>query len=168
MGERRLLASIVSGFEESEPTLELWLVVGAGTGGDVKVKLIGEVCTDSVPEASDVLWRASADCASVVLDLAAVTFFDCRGVAMLIELRQGLEARGATLEVANPSPAVRQVLQLTELDRVFMTELQGSSADSRGRHPRRAPNSSAQFGGRPVGGSAAAPATHQRGSADFG
>jgi anti-anti-sigma factor len=53
--------------------------------------------------------------ASVVLDLAAVTFLDSSGIRALLVARQRALACGTQLVLRRPSPPVQRVLALTRL-----------------------------------------------------
>jgi anti-sigma B factor antagonist len=54
----------------------------------------------------------------VVLDLARVGFMDSTGLGALVRVAKGRGGR-APLELAAPSPAVRKVLELTRMTRIF-------------------------------------------------
>ena len=55
----------------------------------------------------------------VVLDLAAVRDIDQRFLGLILMLRKSLKERGATLQLANTSDAVRRVIQLNALEFLF-------------------------------------------------
>jgi len=55
----------------------------------------------------------------VVLDLSGVTRIDSAGIGELVFLHTWAQARKADLKVANPSPLVHNMLQLTHLNSVF-------------------------------------------------
>lgn len=57
-----------------------------------------------------------ADKRQVILDLAGVEAIDARGLGLLVFLQTLGSALGFDLEVANPSPRVRELLGLTRLD----------------------------------------------------
>jgi anti-anti-sigma factor len=59
---------------------------------------------------------------SVRLDLSEVTLLGSAALGCLLGLRRWLEARGAHLRVTAASPEVRQVLQVTGLDRFFVID----------------------------------------------
>ena len=60
----------------------------------------------------------------IVVDLADVTFMDCSGVNALVTAHQAAPTR---LQLRNPHPAVRRVLELTGLLDVFALANQGAS-----------------------------------------
>ncbi len=55
----------------------------------------------------------------VEADCAGVTFMDCSGVNVMIEMNQQCHARSAKLTVVNPPPCVTRLLSLTRLDGVL-------------------------------------------------
>jgi anti-sigma B factor antagonist len=65
-----------------------------------------------------------ADKRLVILDLAAVDAIDARGLGLLVFFQTLGFALGFELELANPSPRVRKVLDLTRLD--FVLEISHS------------------------------------------
>lgn len=50
---------------------------------------------------------------SLVIDLAGVDFIDSAGLGLLLATHERLRAAHVRLELANPSPSVRRMLQLT-------------------------------------------------------
>ncbi len=58
---------------------------------------------------------ADAEVRVVVCDLAAVSFFACCGLTVLLDTRMDLGARGARLRLVAASPAVVRPIQLTGL-----------------------------------------------------
>ena len=55
----------------------------------------------------------------IVIDLSQTVFLDSHGVGALITLRNMMVRRGGTVRLLNPSPLVKQVLDLTRLHRVL-------------------------------------------------
>lgn len=53
------------------------------------------------------------------LDLSALTFLDSSGLGTLVSLHKTLRSRNGTVRLIKPAPNVRQILELTRLDRVF-------------------------------------------------
>jgi anti-sigma B factor antagonist len=56
---------------------------------------------------------------SIVLDLAAVSGIDAAGLGALVSLCNWARERGLALTIANPSPEVRSLMELTNLDVVI-------------------------------------------------
>jgi anti-anti-sigma factor len=55
----------------------------------------------------------------LVIDLAAVSFCDSGGLALLVELHKKAVAAGGELRLAGPQPPVTAVLHATNLDRIL-------------------------------------------------
>jgi Anti-anti-sigma regulatory factor (antagonist of anti-sigma factor) len=57
----------------------------------------------------------------VDIDLSETRFLDCRGVAVLIGLRNRVQRQydGVTFRLLNPGLAIRRIFELTQLDAVF-------------------------------------------------
>ncbi len=62
---------------------------------------------------------AHSDRKEIVLDLANVTTLDGAGIGMLAFLQGRTRGTGLKLRIQNPSPRVRQLLELTNLDSVL-------------------------------------------------
>ena len=93
--------------------------------GDVaRIVVAGELDVASAEELRTVGRRALAepDCTRLVLDLSAVDFIDSSGISALVELRNLTVAKQIGLELHDPSPRVVEVLRLTALDAVFVTD----------------------------------------------
>ena len=56
---------------------------------------------------------------SLVLDLASVEFIDSSGLGALISALKSVRTAGGTLALARLSGPVRNILEITRLDRVF-------------------------------------------------
>jgi anti-anti-sigma factor len=56
---------------------------------------------------------------AVVLDLAQVSRIDARGLGVLLELREQLQAKGIEFRLMNVSALVQQILRITCLASVF-------------------------------------------------
>lgn len=54
--------------------------------------------------------------ASIVLDLTDLSFVDVGGLKLILEAARRLRAAGGQLTLANPSPSVRRLLELTAID----------------------------------------------------
>jgi anti-anti-sigma factor len=80
--------------------------------GRLTIALRGEACTEHIAAVQPRLEALVADADSVLLDLRDLVFIDGRGLTMLAVLNQDLSQRGGNLEVRNPSPSVRQVLEI--------------------------------------------------------
>ena len=83
--------------------------------GTVRAAVIGEIDLTTAPALHDGLLSALSAQEPELLDvdLAGVTFMDCIGVGVLIAARRAAAATGCRLQVTNPQPIVRRVLELT-------------------------------------------------------
>jgi anti-sigma B factor antagonist len=85
-----------------------------GHPGEYVVPLAGDLDVATVPEVADRLARLlDASDGDFVLDLADVEFCDGRCLAMLLELRDRVEAQGRRLIFRRTPPCVDRVLQIT-------------------------------------------------------
>jgi anti-sigma B factor antagonist len=57
----------------------------------------------------------------IEIDLSQTTFLDSCGLGALVALHKTACSRQGRLRLLNPLPPVRQILELTQLDRVFET-----------------------------------------------
>ena len=97
------------------------LLFGIHRVGNVDRKNQGEIDFGNAPE---VLAEASAAIrrrrpALVLVDLAAVTYFDSSALQMLVRMAKVADEVSATFRIENPSPAVRRVLEITGLGEHF-------------------------------------------------
>lgn len=77
----------------------------------------GEVDLATTEELSRIAGDAlEAGATTLVLDLAAVTFMDSSGLAVLVALNNQTTQAGRALVVRNPTPRVLEVLRITGLD----------------------------------------------------
>lgn len=77
------------------------------------IRVRGEIDAHTAPSMAAALQRATG---SVTLDLADVDFVDSSGLRVLIESHQDLEERGDRLTIANPSPPVQRMFELSVVD----------------------------------------------------
>jgi anti-sigma B factor antagonist len=63
------------------------------------------------------------DCTRLDIDMSAVTFLDSSGLGMLVAAQRAAAAQGITLQLREPGPMVRMVLEVTNLDRVLAPDL---------------------------------------------
>ncbi len=63
--------------------------------------------------------RSQSDVSTVVLDLARVTTVDARGLGVMLELREQVQAKGIGFKLMNVSKLVGSILEVTRLDSVF-------------------------------------------------
>lgn len=94
----------------------VWREDGAGYA---LVRLSGEVDLSWSQAVRRAVLDAFAGDAPVGVDLAAVGYIDSSGIAALVEGLQRARASGRRFALVAPSDAVRAVLELARLDRVF-------------------------------------------------
>ncbi|KAB2901374.1 MAG: anti-sigma factor antagonist [Xanthomonadales bacterium] len=87
--------------------------------GATIVCLQGEVDLSWSQQVRRAVLDAFADGVPVGVDLAGVGYIDSSGIAALVEGLQLGRARGQRFALVAPSDAVRAVLELARLDRVF-------------------------------------------------
>lgn len=91
-----------------------------GIDGVVVAELRGEIDILTAPALSVRLDALTAPAApDLVVDLRAVTFLDCRGLAMLCRARNRVLSRGGRLRLVASDGHILRVMRLTRLARVF-------------------------------------------------
>lgn len=84
------------------------------------IVVLGEIDMATVPRllatVDDEIARGKTD---LLVDLARVEFIDVTGVRALIETRERARDSGGWLRLRDPSPAVRRVFSLLDLDGLF-------------------------------------------------
>jgi anti-sigma B factor antagonist len=83
--------------------------------GYVVVALHGELDTLSAADAARMLMAAAAPQLRIIVDLAEVTFMDCRSAHELISARAQVRQAGGDLLLAAPQPRVLRLLSLLDL-----------------------------------------------------
>jgi anti-anti-sigma factor len=88
--------------------------------GRTRMTVRGEIDLDCAETLYQALTSCLADTPSGVdVDLAAVDFFDCAGLNVLLRARSAARARGAQLCLTAMSPAVARLLDLTRCREAF-------------------------------------------------
>lgn len=80
------------------------------TPGDDGLIVTGEIDAHTAPTLAEALSGSGAD---VRLDMSGVQFVDSSGLRVLIEAHQRAEAAGGRLTIADPSDAVRRLLEIS-------------------------------------------------------
>src|SRR6516162_4687551 len=83
----------------------------------VIVTAAGEIDISTVKPLRDCLFEMAASGAPLVVDLEQVSFIDSVGLATLVGAAKRAAAHGGSLQVACALPKIRQLVQLTQLDR---------------------------------------------------
>lgn len=81
------------------------------------VTLLGEKLA---PEASEPLYELAGRHPRLILDFDRVRFLSSHALGILVALRKRVDAAGGSLRLCCLAPDLLQLLQLTNLDRVFV------------------------------------------------
>jgi anti-anti-sigma factor len=85
-------------------------------GGTTVLVLAGDVDIHTAPQVSERLDQlCDGGCASVVVDLAGVTFLDSSALSALLAAHRNFAQAGRTLRLAAPRPHVQKVFRITRL-----------------------------------------------------
>lgn len=85
-------------------------------GQTTTLRVAGEVDLATADELSQAAAAAlAAGANALVIDLAAVTFLDSTGLAVLVALTNQSTADGVALTIRDPAPRVRNVIRITGL-----------------------------------------------------
>ncbi|HVV97188.1 MAG TPA: STAS domain-containing protein [Rhodanobacteraceae bacterium] len=88
--------------------------------GIVLIRLSGEVDLSWSQQVRQAVLAALESSPAVGVELSEVSYIDSSGIAALVEGFQSARARGSRFALVAVSDAVRAVLQLSRLDRVFL------------------------------------------------
>ena len=84
------------------------------------VAVTGEVDLYSSPKLrTELLATTKAKHKAILVDLHQVSYMDSSGIATLVEALQQVKKYGGKLKIANLQGAVRDVFELSRLDKVF-------------------------------------------------
>jgi anti-sigma B factor antagonist len=87
------------------------------------LRLAGELDLGSMDRLAAVLHRIlESPPKVVVIDAGQLRFADCGGLSALLAAHNRLAAQGHQLVIANMQPAVRRLVTLTGLDKVFVLD----------------------------------------------
>ncbi len=86
---------------------------------DGVVTVRGDVDMGTIGELAQVLEQLEG---TIVLDLEEVTFLDSSGLQGMVAAHQAARERGDDLILRRPSPPVCRVLEMTDLNGVFVIE----------------------------------------------
>lgn len=65
-------------------------------------------------------WEAHPELEHVVVDLGGVDFMDSSGLGALIGLLKRVASRGGDVRLVRPQPRVKQVLEITRANKIFV------------------------------------------------
>jgi anti-sigma B factor antagonist len=84
----------------------------------VVIRVLGDLDIGSADALRDVLDGAEVDDPTVVrLDASQVEFLDSTALGVILACAQRLDEHGGRFELANPSPAVKRILEMTLISR---------------------------------------------------
>ncbi len=86
---------------------------------DGVVTVRGDIDMGTIGELVEVLEQLGG---TVVVDLAEVTFLDSSGLQGMLDARRVARERGDDLILRRPSPPVSRILEMTDLNGVFVIE----------------------------------------------
>lgn len=86
--------------------------------GDAVLEVEGEIDMSSAPALDAVMASLDEQQPRLVVDLRKVGFIDSTGLCILLRAHRRLEEEGRRLVLADPSPAVRRLLDITGLSDV--------------------------------------------------
>ncbi|WP_372443934.1 STAS domain-containing protein [Nucisporomicrobium flavum] len=132
----------------------------------VQITVIGEIdsATAGRLEAKLLAFIQTKSLQRMEIDLAGVTFLDCRGLSVLIVVGQAAARAGCCLQVTRPQPIVRRVLELTGLLGILMSEgdhgaaFRGGASGTGATTKRKPVRDGSQSGGGARGGATTAQA----------
>ncbi len=84
-------------------------------GDNVIVALSGELDMVDAADVAAGLVAAAADRRPTIVDLAGLTFIDCRGATALVRAQRQVRRAGGNLLLAAPQARVRRVFELSRL-----------------------------------------------------
>ncbi len=84
-------------------------------GGTVLVRPSGELDVMTAPRLEQALVGVLGEHRTVLVDLSGVPFADCAGLRPIRQALREARTSGTEIELRDPVPAVRRVLQLTGL-----------------------------------------------------
>jgi anti-anti-sigma factor len=99
-----------------------FVVEGDRAGAQVTLYVDGELDAATAPELLDAFAHHTSEPADRVwLDLSAVTFIDSSGLAALTKMHRSATEAGSNFKIADLSPTVDRLMQITGLDETIPT-----------------------------------------------
>jgi anti-sigma B factor antagonist len=84
------------------------------------IQVGGEIDLATCPQLQAVLVELlDRGCHQLIVDLEQVSFLDCAGIRVLVDVRRRVREHGGSLELVRPRPLVRRILALTGTTTVF-------------------------------------------------
>ena len=101
---------------ESEPGPWFFCLRHAVRQGAVGIVMVGELDIAAAADARDAISHAQASAPEVICDLHDVSFIDPCGLHVLVDAAASARRHNARLTLANPSAAVRRLIDLVGLE----------------------------------------------------
>jgi len=76
----------------------------------------GEIDMDTALALADAIAAAGGD---LVVDMSGVSFLDSSGLRVLIQAQLAFEERGSSFTIADPSPQVARLFEMSQLNDYF-------------------------------------------------
>jgi anti-anti-sigma factor len=95
---------------------EILFMASVDGGQPTVVRLVGELDMAGVPHLESVLAGLDGD---IECDCSGLDFIDAAGLHAFERAHDGRAARGCTLVLVEPSPAVERLIGIVELDDLF-------------------------------------------------
>lgn len=96
------------------------------------VALSGEADVTTVPELTAALAAQAEGVRHLTVDLSGLRFADSASIAVLISASRALKARGGTLDLDHPQPALARVLTILGVDQVIPVHGEAAEANRDG------------------------------------
>ncbi|MBN2092048.1 STAS domain-containing protein [candidate division KSB1 bacterium] len=94
--------------------------IKSNQSGITIIELFGEIDLDSSPDVrKQILTITQKKSPKIIINLAGVTYMDSSGVATMVEGLQRTNAYNGLFVLVNLGPGVREVFELSRLDKVF-------------------------------------------------
>jgi len=114
------LSSLNEPFDVPRPKTRPGPVKIASDGPKLSVTKLGELSAANAARIREDIHAAfSPAISSIEVDLSHMRFLDSCGLAVLCHLHRSAGTLGITLRLLNPDPAVHQLLELTQMHRIF-------------------------------------------------
>ncbi len=83
------------------------------------IRLRGDLDTSTAPELWARIVELDPDASLTVLDLAELDFVDSTGIGCLFRLHQHVADGGGMVVARHPSPQIRRLMEMTQLNRLI-------------------------------------------------
>jgi anti-sigma B factor antagonist len=88
----------------------------------ITVVVTGDVDLTATPLVDEAMTHLGMDPRNLRIDLRGVTFMDSTGINMLVRVNNACVDNGGSLTVVAPTDAIRELFEITRLDKVLTIE----------------------------------------------